>query len=481
MRVLPLENEAINECWLSDKDRFSYEGLNSPDRLQRPMLKRGGQWHEVDWEQAFAAVAQGLKGRDFGVLASPHSTLEELYLAGKLGPADFRLRHSDFSADAAREGIPWLGMPIVELGALDRVLVVGSFLREEAPLIAHRLRQAAKRGAQVHMLHSVDDDWLMPVASKTVVPPSGIVSAISSFKDALASGKNAAVLIGNFAQQHPQAGAIHAEVQKLGFRFGFIGEAANSVGGYLAGLPTAKLPDIVRKEALVLLNVEPRLDLAEPRALAGARFVVALTPWKPAVDDADVLLPIAPFAETSGTFVNIEGRAQRFHATVNPLGEARPGWKVLRVLGNVLGVAGFDFDTIDQVRTACEAGGDIASRLSNSVRTVAAPSPSSISGIQRIADVPGYFADALARRSPPLQKTRQARTPTARMNARTMQALGVSAGQPILANGARISASLDAGVPDGCVRIAAAHSSTSEVGPMFGAVKLEKVDVERAA
>jgi NADH-quinone oxidoreductase subunit G len=481
MRVLPLENDAINECWLSDKDRFSYEGLNSPDRLQRPMVKQAGQWCEADWEQAFDAVVRGLKGRDFGVLASPHSTLEELYLAAKLGPADFRLRHSDFSADGAREGIPWLGMPIAELGALDRVLVIGSFLREEAPLIAHRLRQAAKRGAQVHMLHSVDDDWLMPVASKTVVPPSQLVASIAGFQEALKSGKNPAVLIGNFAQQHPQAGAIHAEVQKLGFKFGFIGEAANSVGSYLAGLPTAALPEVARKEALVLLNVEPRLDLADPGALSKAGFVVMLTPWKPALDDADVLLPIAPFTETPGTFVNIEGRAQRFYATVNPLGDARPGWKVLRVLGNLLGIAGFDFDTIDQVRAACPGTDDIASRLSNRVRTASVPSTSSVSGIQRIADVPAYFADPLVRRSPPLLETKQARAPAARMNARTMQALGVSAGQPLRANGARISAALDAGVPDGCVRIAAAHASTADVGPMFGAVKLEKIDVERAA
>jgi len=481
MRVLPLENDAINECWLSDKDRFSYEGLNSPDRLQRPMVKQAGQWREVDWEQAFDAVVRGLKGRDFGVLASPHSTLEELYLAAKLGPADFRLRHSDFSADGAREGIPWLGMPIAELGALDRVLVIGSFLREEAPLIAHRLRQAAKRGAQIHMLHSVDDDWLMPIASKTVVPPSQLVASIAGFQEALKPGKNPAILIGNFAQQHPQAGAIHAEVQKLGFNFGFIGEAANSVGGYLAGLPTAALPEVARKEALVLLNVEPRLDLADARALAGARCVVMLTPWKPALDEADVLLPIVPFTETPGTFVNLEGRAQRFYATVNPLGEARPGWKVLRVLGNLLGLTGFDFDTIDQVRAACLGNVDIASRLSNTVRTVTAPPAVSVSGIQRIADVPAYFADPLARRSPPLQKTRQARPPAARMNARTMEALGISAGQPLLANGARIGSVLDAGVPDGCVRIAAAHASTADVGPMFGAVKLEKIDVERAA
>ena len=185
MRVLPLENEAINECWLSDKDRFSYEGLNAPDRLQRPMVKKAGAWQEVDWEQAFDTVLAGMKGRELGVLASPHSTLEELYLVSKLGPADFRLRHSDFSADGKREGIPWLGMPIAELGSLDRVLVVGSFLRKEAPLVAHRLRQAAKRGAQVHMLHSVDDDWLMPIASRKVVPPSRLAAEIQGFQESL--------------------------------------------------------------------------------------------------------------------------------------------------------------------------------------------------------------------------------------------------------------------------------------------------------
>src|SRR5687767_2661732 len=138
MRVLPLENEHINECWLSDKDRFSYEGLNSADRLRRPLMKKAGEWAEVDWQEALDFVAAGLKGKDLGVLASPHSTLEELYLAGRLGTADFRLRHSDFYQ---RKGIPWLGMPIAEVEKLDRVLVIGSFLRKESPLIAQRLRQ----------------------------------------------------------------------------------------------------------------------------------------------------------------------------------------------------------------------------------------------------------------------------------------------------------------------------------------------------
>src|SRR3954468_5385832 len=242
MRVLPLDNEAVNECWLSDNDRFSYEGLNSPDRLTRPMVKKNGQWEEADWEQALDVCLRALQGWDFGVLASPHATLEELYLAGKLaegmkGAADFRLRHADFSADGKRAGIPWLGMSIAELGALDRVLVVGSFLRKDHPLIAHRLRQAAKRGAKIYSLHSVDDDWAMPIAGKKVAAPSELLSAVSSFKEIFSGGKIAAVLIGNFAQQHPQAAQIHAAAQALGVKLGFLGEAANSVGGYVAGLP----------------------------------------------------------------------------------------------------------------------------------------------------------------------------------------------------------------------------------------------------
>src|SRR5688572_3346145 len=273
MRVLPLENEEINECWLSDKDRFSYEGLNSDERLTVPMVKEGGQWREADWQEALERAAAGLGGKnaDFGVLASPHATLEELYLAGKLGaPADFRLRHSDFSADGKRAGIPWLGMPITELAQLDRVLVIGSFLRKDQPLLAQRLRQAAKRGAQIHVLHSADDDWLMRVKSKKIVPPSEIPGAIASFAEALKGGRNAAVLVGNFAQQHPQAARIHAEAQALaqaaGAKLGFLGEAANSVGGYVAGLPAGGgLEAAVKKKALLLLNVEPHLDCANPQ------------------------------------------------------------------------------------------------------------------------------------------------------------------------------------------------------------------------
>jgi NADH-quinone oxidoreductase subunit G len=481
LRVLPLENEAVNECWLSDKDRFSYEGLNAPDRLTRPMARIDGRLQEVEWEVALERAAAGLA--DAGVLASPHATLEELYLAGKLGPADFRLRHSDFSADGARAGIPWLGMPVAELGALDRVLVIGSFLRKDHPLIAHRLRQAAKRGARIHVLHSVDDDWLMPIASRTIVAPSAIPGVIAALEDRLAGAQNAAVLLGNFAQQHPQAAAIHATAQALGVKLGFLGEAANSVGGYVAGLPSGGgLPEALKKEALVLLNVEPALDCADPRAAAKARFVVNLTAWKS--DVGDVLLPIAPFTETAGTFISTEGRVQSFQACALPPGEARPAWKVLRVLGTMLGRPGFELDTVEEVRRACLGGRDVATLLQNGIdaEVKAASRPA---GIERIAEVPIYFADPLVRRAPSLQKTRDARAPRAWMNARLMAKLGLADGQPVrVTQGggeARLRAALDDKLPEDCVRIAAAHASTAGLGPMFGTVEIEKISAEKAA
>jgi NADH-quinone oxidoreductase subunit G len=480
MRVLPLENEAVNECWLSDKDRFSYEALNSEDRLTAPMVKRNGMWEETDWQTALEFAVAGLK--DFGVLASPHSTLEELYLAGKLGgPADFRLRHSDFSGDGKRKGIPWLGMPVADLAKLDRVLVVGSFLRKDHPLIAQRLRQAAKRGTQVHVLHSVDDDWLMKIASKKIVAPSEILSGLDSFKEILKAGKNAAILLGNFVQQHPQAAAIHAAAQAMGVKVGFLGEAANSVGGYVAGLPAnGGLPAVLGKKALVLLNVDAGLDCAPVK---DKQFVVNLSAFKS--DLGDVLLPIAPFTETPGTFISTEGRVQGFHAAVRPLGDARPAWKVLRVLGTMLGRPGFEYETVEQVREACLAGRDVQGLLSNIIDFSPGEAKNTSSGIQRIADVPIYFADPLARRSAPLQKTRDARTPLASMNRSLFSKLNLNVGEKVkITQGsgeAVLYAAVDDKLPENCVRVAAGHPATAGLGDLFGTVTLQRMATEKAA
>jgi NADH-quinone oxidoreductase subunit G len=332
------------------------------------------------------------------------------------------------------------------------------------------------------MLHSVDDDWLMKIASKKIVPPSEIVAAISSFKAVLAEGKNAAVLLGNFAQQHPQAAQIHAAAQALGVKVGFLGEAANSVGGYVAGLPTASVDAILQKKALVLLNAEPELDCADPQAalaaMRRAQFVISLSAYKTGLDYAHVLLPIAPFTETAGSFVSTEGRVQSFHATVHPLGEARPAWKVLRVLGTLLGKPGFELDTVEQVKAAALGGREVSKLLSNQISLDGKAGQEKPQGLQRIADVPIYFADPLVRRAAPLQKTRDARPPKAWMNAKLAARLGVTARDEVLvkqsAGQARLGVGVDDKLPDDCVRVAAAHASTAALGPMFGTVTVER-------
>jgi len=532
MRVLPLENEDINECWLTDKERFSYQGLNSADRLTKPMVKQGGEWKEVDWNVALDYVAHALRdvakthgGSAIGGLLSPHATLEEMYLAQKLlrglgsENVDFRLRQSDFSADGKRKGTPWLGMKIADIGRLDRVLVVGSFLRKDQPLIAQRLRQSAKRGAQVSILHSADDDLLIKLQARAIVAPSQlpamlgqVVKAVCQIKGvaadaalagvtvsaeaqaiagSLASGSNAGVLLGNFAQQHAQAASLQALAgqlaKALGAKFGFLGEAANSVGGHVAkatpgaaGLNVAAMLKDAR-QAYVVLGAEPELDCADgAQALASltkAAVTVVLTSFKSQamLDYAAVLLPVSPFSETSGTFVNTEGRVQSFYAAAKPQGEARPAWKVLRVLGNLLGLAGFDQDSSEGVRAEVLGGQiEFVSGLDNGIDGVALNLNASAGGIERVADVPIHFADALVRRSPPLQLAADSAAPTARMNAATLAKLGVAAGARVKVGAVTLAAQLDVGLPDGTVRIAAAHADTVALGAMSAVLSVEK-------
>jgi NADH-quinone oxidoreductase subunit G len=534
MRVVPQENEALNECWLSDKDRFSYEGLYSDERVTRPLLKQGGEWREVDWQAALEHTAHALRearakhgAGAIGALGSPHATLEELYLLQKLvrglgsENVDFRLRRADFASDGKRAGVPWLGMPVAELATLDRVLVVGSFLRKDHPLITNRLRQAAKKGQRISLLHVAGDDPLIDLAHRMVVPPSAlpaalgqVIRAVAEAKGAsvppalagiavaevaraiagsLASGEKVGILLGNAAEQHPRAALLHALAQELagvlGARFGFLGEAANSVGGYLAGCvpgsggvnADAMLAE--PRKAYVLLNVEPGLDCHNPGQALGAMHaadvVIALSTYGgSALDYADVILPIAPFTETSGTFVNAEGRAQSFNGVVRPLGEARPGWKVLRVLGNVLGLSGFDFDTSEAVRDAACKGRDVASRLDNRVSGIALEPGGPATGLERVADVPIYFADPLVRRARSLQQTRDAAPPKAFMNATAMARLGLKAGTRVRVRQDRGEAVLelarDDGLADGCVRVSAAHPDTATLGGMFREITVER-------
>ncbi len=569
MRVLPRDNEAVNECWLSDKDRFSYEALNSDKRLAKPMLKQGGHWQEVEWPVALEFIAKELQrikaahgSEAVGALATPHQTLEELHLLQKLlrgygsGNVDFRLRQADFSADGKSTGIPWLGMNIADIATLDRVLVVGSTLRKDHPLLAHRLRQSTKKQTQLNLIHAADDDLLMRVANKAIVAPAllpqtlaQVVKAVAEIKnvavpeavrgavagvtvtdaakriaESLASGTKVGVFLGNFAEQHSAAGALHALAQALGeilgCPFGFLGAAANSVGGYVAGCVPSLTPGPSPRgrggadaslpppgegsgmregknarqmieaplKAYLMLGVEPELDMHNPRqaiaALKQAELVVAMSPFlHGATEYAHVLLPIAPFTETAGTYISTEGRVQTFNGVVQPLGETRPAWKILRVLGNLLGLTGFEHDGADDAQREALHGKTEIFNKNNNLRYTLGALPAALtptgSSIARIAEVPIYAADALARRAPSLQKTRDAQASSALMSRALADQLGLHDGDfvRVVQDGGEVTLpyAIDDQLPANCVRVALARAETAALGAADAALTLERV------
>ncbi|MEM5317977.1 NADH-quinone oxidoreductase subunit NuoG [Paraburkholderia sp. JHI869] len=535
MRVLPFENESINECWISDKDRFSYEGLNSEDRLTRPMIKQGGEWIETDWQTALEYVVKGIKGicdehgeNQLALLASPHSTLEELYLAKQFADAigtpnvDFRLRQSDFSAPL--EGAPWLGTKIAELSYADSAFVIGSFLRRDHALFAARLRQAAKGGAQVSFLNVTADGSLIPNAQRIVAAPSAwldelaaIAAAVAQAKGvalpegfagaqateaakqvaaSLASGERRYVLLGNAAVQHPEFSRLHAAAQFIaettGATLGFLTEAANSVGAHIAGaLPgrdglNAREAFEQPRKGYLLFNVEPEFDTANPAAaraaLAQAEMVAVFSPYKTGLDYADVLLPVAPYTETSGTFINAEGTAQTFNGVVRPLGDTRPAWKVLRVLGNLLGAKGFEYDTADEVRRKALGDGSFEGRLSNKAGTPVARgslAKAAEGRFERIADVPIYHADQIVRRGEALQLTMAARVANAiGLPAAYFDQLGLKEGDAVRVRQGDLSvtapATRDANLAPTVVRVSAATPAGAQLGSLFGELLVEK-------
>jgi len=463
LRVVPYENEEGNECWIADRDRFSYEALNSDERLTRPMLKQGGQWQEVDWQTALEYVGNGLRDviadhgpESVGALVSPHSTLEELYLAKQLvnglgsDNIDHRLRAAEFETGA---GVRWLGTSIASLSTLQSALVVGSNIRKDHPLFAQRIRQAVRKGGcSVNAINAVDYDWAMGMGHVMLAPSSRWAAALAEVAAAVAAQKNVAapvpvadigakakaiatalvagerkaILLGNAAAHHARASSLLALAQWLGAQtgasVGYLTEAANTVGAQWVGaqpqrggLNAAQMLAGGLKAA-VLFNTEPEFDSAAggaaAQALSQAGMVVTLSPFKANMAFSDVLLPIAPFTETSGTFVNAEGRIQGFHAVVKPLGDTRPGWKVLRVLGNLLEIPGMDWETSQDVLSAITGApaGELdfipADKLDNSTQ---APLVADTGDSPEPVSARIYQLDGLVRRAHALQMTADAR------------------------------------------------------------------------
>ncbi len=471
LRVVPLENEAVNECWIADRDRFSYEALNSDERLTAPMIKQGGAWKTVDWQIALEYVANGLKqiktdhgAKSIGALVSPHSTLEELTLAAGLVRGlgseniDYRLRNTEF-APASPSAIRWLGTSISSLSKLQRVLVIGSDLRKDHPLFAQRIRQSSRVGCAISAINSVACDWAMPVANtllsdsrnwaqalaevaaavaseKSIAAPVAVASGdvAKAIAKSLLGGERKAILLGNAAAHHSKASSLLALANWIGDQtgasVGFLTEAANTVGAqFTNALPGSGGLNAAQMlaggvdgglKAVVLLNTEPEFDssvgAAAVKSLGNCQMVVSLSPFKANMAFSDVLLPISPFTETPGTFVNAEGRVQSFHAVVKPLGDTRPGWKVLRVLGNMLGLAGFESESAQDVAAkvlkADEAApGHLPSAvLSNSAATSNDLTPAT----GATTSVSIYQLDGIVRRAASLQLTADAKPAVAR-------------------------------------------------------------------
>ena len=478
MRVVPRTNEANNETWIADRDRFSYEGVYAADRAQKPMIREGGDWRQVDWETALERTVAGLRNvaeqhgaHQIGVLGAPSATVEELYLLARVGRAlgtanlDTRLRQRDFRDQGADPLYPALGVGLADVEALDGVLVIGADLRREAPILAHRLRKAALRkgvAAKVAFVNTAALEVRHPLAAQVVAPAASLVATLGSLLKAAAeavgqpvpahcaalvaganpnetdraavaallAGERRAVWLGAQALRHSAYADLRAAAAALaaltGATLGYVPEGANAAGaalvGFLphreAGLRALPRPGLdargmlqARLKSYVLFGgVEPAdyLD-GEMGAVGAADFVVAVTPYasQAMLDAADVILPIGTFAETSGTYVNLNGTWQSFGGVATPIGEARPGWKVLRVLGNLLGLPGFDYTTSEEVRdearkaAGTEAGNVQVAAYAGTYAPVAGEGGATVA-------VPMYAVDAVVRRAMALQHTPEA-------------------------------------------------------------------------
>lgn len=559
MRVHPKDNEAVNETWISDRDRFSYQSLATDDRLLRPMVKQDGQWRTAAWKEALAMVAEGLKsaagdgpqpaagdgsrsaaGDELAALVSPAATLEEMYLLQKIirglggNNIDTRLRQQDFRGDAADALLPWLGMPIADLEQQQGLLLIGTDVRQEQPLLAHRIRKAAMAGAQVALVNPLALSLTFP-CRQHVSRPAGILedlAAIAKALDGRGSGPlgdliaaaqpteshqetarwlqeagqqgRGLVLLGALAAAHPDycllrnLAQVIAEAAKA--TVGYLPPSANSVGAYLAGalphrmpgarvsrtagMSTAEMLTQARRTYL-LWGIEPAYDLGNPaqalQALGQAGLVVACTTHRsPSLEQmADILLPIAAFAETSGTFVNAGASWQSFRGAVAPPGEARPGWKLLRVLGNLLDLPGFEqvssMDVLTELQGICD-GVEPDNRLQGNFEVDARVAEG---GLVRIGNLPIYAVDTLVRRAPALQHTPAAGRLGAFLCSTEASALGLTAGDlvEVRQNGfsARMPVDLDDAVPTGCVHIPAGVAGSEAMGDQIGPVSMTKV------
>ncbi|MCW5589568.1 MAG: NADH-quinone oxidoreductase subunit NuoG [Legionellales bacterium] len=550
MRVVPKEHEAINEVWLSDRDRFSYEGLNSDERLLKPMIKRDGQWQEVEWVEALKFTAERLgkisahhSASQIGGIISPSATTEELFLFQKLLRGlgsyhiDHRLRQSDFRDQDRTPLFPGLTFAIADLENIESALLIGSDIQREQPVANIKLRKAALNDAKIASINPLDFSFNFPQTQRLIVHPDLMVANLaailrvllekagvnsdSHFSDqlrgiditdahreiaeALRDHSQSVIVLGALAYMHPQMADIYALAQHIAAltdsKIGWLTQGANTAGAWIAGCvphrgavatPLAKqgltLRDMFLQQlkAYILFNVEPELDCVNPQAatsaLKAADLVIALTPFKGGVVNAhaDVLLPIASFTETSGTFINAEGIWQSFNGAVSPKGDARPGWKVLRVLGNLCEIAGFDYNDSTEIRDELQKlyqhyqpqHHDIfpVEKITHTVKN---------NELTRITQWPMYRVDSLVRRASALQDCAANEMVGVYMNQASINQYHLTPGQKVQVKQQQHSVELllylDERVPNHCAYIAGGFNQTAKLGDAFATVEIKTV------
>lgn len=543
LRVNPKEDPSINEVWLSDRDRFSYTGVHSEQRALKPMIKRNDRWETVTWEAAFDVVVNSLRHvmadnqGQVGVIASPSSTCEELYLLQKLARGlgiqniDHRLHQLDFTQQENQPLCPSLGMKIADIEDRDAILLIGSNIRKEQPIAGLKVRKANLKGAKICAINPINYDFNFVVDSKLIISPNEMVYELAAVLKAVAEmtsknhsalglckpidvneqalkiahtlveSKKASLILGSFALSHPLSTTLQALAQGIaeltGATYGSLTQGANAQGAWMAGvLPHRSAGGQAVDSGLhvqqmwqenlksyILLNVEPELESANSgqalQALRQAECVIVLSPFvsETMKEYAHVILPIATFAETAGTFINIENKWQSFTGVVAPPAEARPAWKVLRVLGNLFGVDGFDYDSSDQVLVELRQLHDNTRQVKPTANLTVASVDKGADGLQRITETPMYAIDNLVRRAEPLAKMLEKEEPAcARVNAQTAANYRIQHGQMVKLTqaGQRVDLQLhiDERVPNGCVFIAAGIKETAGFGDTFGVVEM---------
>lgn len=548
VRVIAGENEAVNECWISDRDRFSYQGVYAEDRVKSPMVKKNGMWKEVDWSEALETVSSKLaevSPGSVGVLASARATIEEQYLLQKLmrslgvNNIDHRLRQTDFHDQDNSDLFPSLGMDISDVENTDAIMLIGSNVRKEQPMLNHRIRKAALKGAEVYTINSRELAFNYDVTEQVVVTPSEMVTQLvliakasftlsknkipkglsdllksvranknaKSIAENLIKAKKPAIFIGSIAEQHPAYSTLRVLAlviaENTGAKFGFVGGAANTAGAWLAGLVPHRKEAGARvevtgknaaemlnhpKKVYVLLDVELEADSDNPQqalaALNQAECVIAISPYanKKMLANADVILPSAAYSETSGTFVNMEGTWQSFKAASKSYEDARPAWKILRVLGNHLNVKGFDYvsskDVRDELKTLCDESEFTHKFEANG--TYAAHDSKDSKGLQRIGEVGEYSCDSLVRRATALQDSLPEQQ-CVHLNNKLISELGLELALSstdekvqVKQGGVMVEMSMKANdmIPDGCALLMAGTKSSGLLGSAFGEIEV---------